>query len=62
MNIKSQKDFFSGLLFTVVGLTFAWGATKYNMGTAARMGPGYFPMMLPGGRWSSSLQRTWCLV
>ncbi|GDX58252.1 membrane protein [Comamonadaceae bacterium] len=46
MNIKSQKDFFSGLLFTVVGLTFAWGATKYNMGTAARMGPGYFPMML----------------
>ncbi|MSQ75487.1 MAG: tripartite tricarboxylate transporter TctB family protein [Rhodoferax sp.] len=46
MNIKSQTDFFSGLLFTAVGLTFAWGATKYNMGTAARMGPGYFPMML----------------
>ena len=46
MNIKSQKDFFSGLLFTAVGLTFAWGATKYNMGTAARMGPCYFPMLL----------------
>ena len=46
MNIKSQKDFFSGLLFTAVGVAFAWGATKYSVGTAARMGPGYFPLML----------------
>ena len=46
MNIKSQKDFFSGLMFTAVGLAFAWGATKYSLGTAARMGPGYFPLML----------------
>ncbi|MEI6761478.1 MAG: tripartite tricarboxylate transporter TctB family protein [Betaproteobacteria bacterium] len=46
MNIKSQKDFFSGLMFTVVGVAFAWGATKYSLGTGARMGPGYFPMML----------------
>jgi len=46
MNIKSQKDFFSGLLFTAVGVAFAWGATKYSLGTGARMGPGYFPMML----------------
>jgi hypothetical protein len=46
MNIKSQKDFFSGLMFTAVGVAFAWGATKYSLGTAARMGPGYFPTML----------------
>ena len=46
MNIKSQKDFFSGLMFTAVGLAFAWGATKYSLGTGARMGPGYFPTML----------------
>ena len=46
MNIKSQKDFFSGLMFTAVGLAFAWGATKYSLGTGARMGPGYFPLML----------------
>jgi hypothetical protein len=46
MNIKSQKDFFSGLMFTAVGVAFAWGATKYSLGTAARMGPGYFPLML----------------
>lgn len=46
MNIKSQKDFFSGLLFIAVGGGFAIGATNYNVGTAARMGPGYFPLML----------------
>lgn len=46
MRIKSQQDFFSGLMFTAVGGGFAWGATQYNIGEAARMGPGYFPLML----------------
>lgn len=46
MKIKSQKDFFSGLMFMVVGIAFAWGATKYTIGTGARMGPGYFPLLL----------------
>lgn len=46
MNIKSQKDFFSGLMFMGVGVAFAWGATTYNVGEGARMGPGYFPLML----------------
>jgi hypothetical protein len=46
VNIKSQKDFFSGLMFMSVGAAFAWGATKYSVGTGARMGPGYFPLML----------------
>ena len=46
MNIKSQKDFFSGLLFITVGVAFAIGATGYTVGTGARMGPGYFPLLL----------------
>ncbi len=46
MNIKSQKDFFSGLMFLGVGIAFAWGATTYTVGTGARMGPGYFPLVL----------------
>ena len=46
MKIKSQKDFFSGLMFMGVGVAFAWGATNYNVGTGARMGPGYFPLVL----------------
>lgn len=44
--IKSEKDFFAGLLFMAVGIGFAWGATDYKIGDAARMGPGYFPLML----------------
>ncbi len=46
MKIKSQKDFFSGLMFTVVGGSFAVGATSYTVGNGARMGPGYFPLVL----------------
>jgi hypothetical protein len=46
VNIKSQKDFFAGLMFMSIGVAFAWGATTYSIGTAARMGPGYFPLML----------------
>ncbi len=46
MKIKSQKDFWSGLMFVIVGIGFAWGATTYNFGAAARPGPGYFPFGL----------------
>lgn len=46
MKIKSQKDFFAGLMFMTVGVAFAWGATNYNIGEGARMGPGYFPLVL----------------
>jgi hypothetical protein len=46
MKIKSQRDFLSGLLFLVVGVAFAWGATEYSFGSSARPGPGYFPFGL----------------
>jgi Tripartite tricarboxylate transporter TctB family len=46
VKIKSQKDFWSGLMFLVVGVLFAWGATTYNFGSSARPGPGYFPFGL----------------
>lgn len=46
MKIKSQKDFWSGLMFVAVGIGFAWGATNYSFGTSARPGPGYFPFGL----------------
>jgi hypothetical protein len=46
MNVKSQKDFCAGLLFAAVGVAFAWGATSYTIGSGARMGPGYFPLLL----------------
>jgi hypothetical protein len=47
MKIKSQKDFWSGLMFMAVGAAFAWGAaTNYSFGTSARPGPAYFPFGL----------------
>lgn len=46
MKVKSQKDFWSGLMFLVVGIGFAWGATEYSFGSSARPGPGYFPFGL----------------
>lgn len=46
MLIKSEKDFWSGLMFVGVGGAFAIGAQNYTVGTGARMGPGYFPMMV----------------
>lgn len=46
MRIKSQRDFWAGLMFLAVGIGFAWGATSYNFGQSARPGPGYFPLGL----------------
>ena len=46
MKIKSQRDFWSGLMFICVGIAFAVGATNYSMGSSARPGPGYFPLIL----------------
>ncbi len=46
MKIKSQRDFWSGLLFVAAGLAFAWGATFYRLGDSARPGPGFFPLGL----------------
>lgn len=46
MKIKSQRDFWSGMMFTGVGIVFAVGATNYSMGSSARPGPGYFPLLL----------------
>lgn len=33
-------------MFLLLGIAFAWGATAYNVGSGARMGPGYFPLVL----------------
>ena len=46
MKIKSQRDFWAGLMFVAAGLGFAWGATFYSFGSSARPGPGYFPFGL----------------
>lgn len=44
--IRHPKDFWSGVLFTALGVFAIVAGAKYNLGTAARMGPGYFPRIL----------------
>jgi hypothetical protein len=49
MKIKSAKDFWSGVMFLGIGGFFvAWAMSHYQMGTAVRMGPAYFPAVLGG--------------
>jgi len=48
MRIGNQKDFWSGVMFLVLGLAFVGFAQNYDMGTAQRMGPAYFPTALGG--------------
>jgi hypothetical protein len=44
--VRSPKDLVAGLLFMATGIAAIAIATKYTLGTAARMGPGYFPRIL----------------
>ncbi len=46
--IRGPKDFWAGVLFMAFGAFAMIVGSGYTMGTAARMGPGYFPRMLGG--------------
>jgi hypothetical protein len=48
VRIKSEKEFWSGVMFIVFGAAFAGLAQNYDMGTAQRMGPAFFPTILGG--------------
>jgi Tripartite tricarboxylate transporter TctB family len=44
--VRSPKDLVAGLLFVATGAAAIVIASNYTLGTAARMGPGYFPRLL----------------
>lgn len=48
MKIKAPRDFWAGMMFIAFGLGFALVARNYDMGSAVRMGPAYFPTLLGG--------------
>jgi hypothetical protein len=48
MRIHNHRDFWAGVLFIVTGLLFMVLSRQYQLGTAAKMGPGYFPTILGG--------------
>jgi len=46
MRIRSPKDFWSGLVFIAIAVAFMALAARYRLGTAEKMGPGFFPIMI----------------
>lgn len=44
--IRSPRDFWAGLLFIGIGIFAIVAGSAYQLGSAARMGPGYFPRIL----------------
>ena len=44
----SLKNLLAGLIFVGFGIAFGYAASNYQIGTALRMGPGYFPIILAG--------------
>jgi putative tricarboxylic transport membrane protein len=49
VRIANPRDFWAGLLFSMLGLFAAvYAVLNYNLGSAVRMGPGYFPTWVGG--------------
>jgi len=46
IRVKSQQDFWAGLLFVVIGCLALWFGRNFLVGSLLRMGPGYMPRVL----------------
>lgn len=46
IELRSNKDFWAGIMLTGIGAASIFIARDYPFGGAMRMGPGYFPTML----------------
>ena len=46
--LLGNKRFLSGIMFLIIGAVSIYIAQDYPMGSALRMGPGYFPIVLGG--------------
>ena len=49
MRIRLSTDFLTGLLFLALGGFAIIYGSRYPIGTAARMGPGYYPLLVSSG-------------
>ena len=48
MRIRAPKDFWSGVMFCGFAAVAILAARGYSVGSAGKMGPGYFPLLLGG--------------
>lgn len=46
VRVANPKEFYAGILFFGIGVGALIVARDYRLGTAMRMGPGYFPLVL----------------
>ena len=46
--VQNPKDFWTGMIYLAVGASVIFIGRNYSVGTASRMGPGYFPLALSG--------------
>jgi hypothetical protein len=46
MRIRAPKDFWAGVMFCGFAAVALLAARGYSLGSAGRMGPGYFPLLL----------------
>jgi hypothetical protein len=44
--IRNPRDFWAGAIYLALAIVAIWIGRNYEQGTAARMGPGYFPTAL----------------
>jgi hypothetical protein len=49
MRIRLSTDLLSGVLFLALGAFAMIYGSRYPLGTAARMGPGYYPLLASSG-------------
>ena len=49
MRIRLSTDLLTGVLFLALGLFAMIYGSRYSLGTAARMGPGYYPLLASSG-------------
>ena len=45
-SVRNPKDFWAGVIYLALGLAVILLGRNYSLGSAARMGPGYFPIVL----------------
>lgn len=46
LSVRAPKDFWTGVMFIALGAIAMYVSRNYSLGTAGRMGPGYFPLLL----------------
>ena len=48
VRVKGPQDLGAGLVFLAIGIAGLYFGSELAVGTSARMGPGYFPVLLSG--------------